>query len=69
MRAAGLPQVNLYTLMTMASIMHALGVPPKVIASRLGHASTPSAFQALHEGQDREAAAAWRMLFVEREGH
>jgi len=58
--------------MTIASIMHALGVPPKVIASRLGHASTQVLFKHYmkeFEAQDREAAAAWRMLFVEREGH
>lgn len=62
LKAAGLPQVNLYTLRrTMASIMHALSVPPKVIASRLGHADTQVLFEHYvkeFEAQDREAAKA-----------
>ncbi len=57
---AELPAVNLYSLRrTMASIMHALGVPPKVIASRMGHADTQVLFRHYikeFDAQDREAA-------------
>ncbi len=57
---AGLPVVNLYSLRrTMASIMHALGVPSKVIASRMGHADTQVLFRHYikeFDAQDREAA-------------
>lgn len=57
---AGLPVVNLYSpRRTMASIMHALGVPPKVIASRMGHADTQVLFRHYikeFDGQDRKAA-------------
>src|SRR5262249_41128292 len=56
LRAAGLPQVNFYTLMTIGSIMHALGVPPKVIACRLGHASTQVLFK--HYMKDRNGSPA-----------
>ena len=46
LRAAGLLKGNLYRLRrTMASIMHALGVPPKVTASRMGHADTQVLFK------------------------
>jgi hypothetical protein len=41
--------------------MHALSVPPKVIASRLGHADTQVLFEHYvkeFEAQDREAAVA-----------
>ena len=38
--------MNLYSWRrTMPSIMHALGVPPKVIASRMGHADTQVLFK------------------------
>ncbi len=37
----------------MASIMHALGVPPKVIASRMGHADTQVLFK--HYSREFEA--------------
>jgi integrase len=60
LKAAALPKVNLYSLRrTMASIMHALGVPPKVIASRMGHADTQVLFRHYikeFEAQDAEAA-------------
>lgn len=60
LREAGLPKVNLYSLRrTMASIMHALRVPPKVIASRMGHADTQVLFRHYireFEAQDVEAA-------------
>jgi integrase len=57
---AGLPTVNPYSLRrTMASIMHALGVPAKVIASRMGHEDTQVLFRHYikeFDAQDREAA-------------
>ena len=43
----------------MASIMHALRVPPKTIASRMGHADTQVLFKHYikeFDEQDREAA-------------
>jgi hypothetical protein len=43
----------------MASIMHVLRVPPKVIPTRLGHADPQVLFRHYikeHEEQDREAA-------------
>lgn len=62
LKAADLPKVNLYTLRrTMASIMHALKVPPKVIAARLGHADTQVLFEHYvkeFEEQDRQAGEA-----------
>ncbi|HXM57888.1 MAG TPA: hypothetical protein VOB72_21005 [Candidatus Dormibacteraeota bacterium] len=55
-----MPAVNLYSLRrTMASIMHALRVPPKTIASRMGHADTQVLFRHYikeFDAQDREAA-------------
>ncbi|MGH7882898.1 MAG: tyrosine-type recombinase/integrase [Candidatus Dormibacteraceae bacterium] len=42
----GLPIVSPYSLRrTMASIMHALGVPSKTIAARMGHADTQVLFR------------------------
>ena len=69
LRAAELPKVNLYSLRrTMASIMHALGVPPKVIASRMGHADTQVLFKHyIREFEAQDAAAAESMAAAIRE--
>jgi integrase len=70
---AGLPVVNLYSLRrTMASIMHALGVPPKVIASRMGHADTQVLFRHYikeYDAQDREAAESMAAALREARQH
>ena len=55
----------------MASLMHALGVPPKVIASRLGHADTQVLFEHYvkeFEAQDQEAAAALEDALIQARG-
>ncbi len=69
LRAAELPKVNLYSLRrTMASVMHALGVPPKVIATRMGHADTQVLFKHyIREFEAQDAAAAESMAAAIRE--
>lgn len=69
LRDAALPKVNLYSLRrTMASIMHALVVPPKVIASRMGHADTQVLFKHyIREFEAQDAAAAESMAKAIRE--
>jgi integrase len=63
------PKVNLYSLRrTMASVMHALGVPPKVIATRMGHADTQVLFKHyIREFEAQDAAAAESMAAAIRE--
>ena len=62
LKEAGLPRVNLYSLRrTMASIMHALRIPAKVIAERMGHAGTQVLFDyyiKVFDAQEREATEA-----------
>jgi integrase len=69
LRAAALPKVNLYSLRrTTASIMHALGVLPRVIASRMGHADTQVLFKHyIREFEAQDAAAAESMAAAIRE--
>ncbi len=69
LQAAALPKVNLYSLRrTMASIMHALGVPPKVIALRMGHADTQVLFKHyIREFEAQDVSAAESMAAAIRE--